>query len=491
MITRFQKKQSKIIKNWDNKLRTLWTKKDLIEATNAIDPSLNFMNKIIGISGISIDNRTIKPGDLFIAFKGNKFDGHDFVKSAISKGAGGIIVSDLKLAKKYNGLLVNNTNKALLNIAKFGRNRFKGTTIALTGSSGKTSTKHLLSSSLKTYGTTHSTQGNNNNIIGLALTLSRLNPDYKYCVLELGINNIGEMEELTKLALPDIALITNVTNSHIQNFKNEKEIARAKSKIFLGLNKHGIVILNSDNIWSEFLIKEAKKINANIHLFGHAKNSNTFISNIIQVKNGATVCFDDKQDWHLNYLNTTQALNAIATIAVIKELKLNLISALATISEMSPVSGRGNNITIKFKDNKKTFIIDDSYNANPDSMNSALNNFQNMKNKFKNYETILIIGDMLELGDSSNELHFKLVPIIKKIKPNILITLGVYTSKICKELCSSINCYPYHSIDRLLIDIKKHLRPTQIILIKGSHGTNLWKLPPILKQNIQEEYNAA
>ena len=491
MITRFQKKQSKIIKNWDNKLRTLWTKKDLIEATNAIDPSLNFMNKIIGASGISIDDRTIKPGDLFIAFKGNKFDGHDFVKSAISKGAGGIIVSDLKLAKKYNGLLVNDTNKALLNIAKFGRNRFKGTTIALTGSSGKTSTKHLLSSALKTYGTTHSTQGNNNNIIGLALTLSRLNPDYKYCVLELGINNIGEMEELTKLALPDIALITNVTNSHIQNFKNEKEIASAKSKIFLGLNKNGIVVLNSDNVWSEFLIKEAKKINANIHLFGHSKKSNTFISNIIQVRNGATVCFDNKQDWHLNYLNTTQALNAIATIAVIKELKLNLINALTTISEMSPISGRGNNITIKFKDNKKTFIIDDSYNANPDSMNSALNNFQNMKNKFKNYETILIIGDMLELGDSSNELHFKLVPIIKKIKPNILITLGVYTSKICKELCSSINCYPYLSIDRLLIDIKKHLRPTQIILIKGSHGTNLWKLPPILKQNIQEEYNAA
>ena len=491
MTTRFLKKQSKILKNWNNKLKTLWTKTDLIEATNAIDPSLNFMNKIIGISGISIDDRTIKPGDLFIAFKGNKFNGHDFVKSAISKGAGGIIVSDPKLAKKYNGLLVNDTNKALLNIAKFGRNRFKGTTIALTGSSGKTSTKHLLSSSLKTYGATHSTQGNNNNIIGLALTLSRLNPNYKYCVLELGINNVGEMEELTKLALPDIALITNVTNSHIQNFKNEEEIASAKSKIFLGLNRNGIVILNSDNVWSEFLIKEAKKINANIHLFGHAKNSNTLISNIIQVKNGTTVCFDDKQDLHLNYLNATQALNAIATIAVIKELKLNLINALTTISNMSPISGRGDKITLKFKDNKKTFIIDDSYNANPDSMNSALTNFQNMKNKFKNYEIILIIGDMLELGDSSNELHFKLIPKIKKLKPNILITLGAYTSKICKELSSSINCYPYLSIDKLLIDMKKHLRPTQIILIKGSHGTNLWKLPLILKQNIQEEYNAA
>ena len=267
------------------------------------------------------------------------------------------------------------------------------------------------------------------------------------------------------------------------------DVACGKGRHSIIIEKLGYNVLGID--LSKNSIKEAKKINANIHLFGHAKNSNTFISNIIQVKNGATVCFDDKQDWHLNYLNTTQALNAIATIAVIKELKLNLINALATISEMSPISGRGNNITIKFKDNKKTFIIDDSYNANPDSMNSALNNFQIMKNKFKNYETILIIGDMLELGDSSNELHFKLVPIIKKIKPNILITLGVYTSKICKELCSSINCYPYLSIDRLLTDIKKHLRPTQIILIKGSHGTNLWKLPPILKQNIQEEYNAA
>ena len=215
-------------------MKALWTKQDLIAATNAIDPSLNFLNKISGISGISIDDRTIQPGDLFIAFKGDKFDGHDFVQSAITKGASGEIVSDLKLAKKYKGLLVNNTNKALISIAKFSRNRFKGTTIALTGSSGKTSTKHLLSSSLKIYGKTHSTKDNNNNIIGLALTLSRLEPDCKYCVLELGINNIGEMEKLTKLALPNIALITNVTNSHIQNFRNEEEIAYAKSKIFLG-----------------------------------------------------------------------------------------------------------------------------------------------------------------------------------------------------------------------------------------------------------------
>ena len=472
-------------------MRTLWTKKDLMAATNAIDPTLNFLNKFNGVSGISIDDRTVQPGELFIALKGDKFDGHDFIKSAIKKGAGGVLVSNIQLAKQYDGLLVDDTNKALKNIAKFGRNRFKGITIALTGSSGKTSTKHLLSCSLKTYGSTHFTQENNNNIIGLSLTLSRLDPDTKYCILELGINNVGEMEELTKLALPNIALITNVTNSHIQNFKDEEEIAYAKSKIFLGLNKNGTVILNSDNVWSDFLIKKAKEINAKIHLYGHSKNSNTNIIKITHEKEGATICFDNKKDWHLHYLNTTQALNAIATIAVIKELELDLENTLRTISEVKPLPGRGEKITINFKDNKKTFVIDDSYNANPDSMNASLYNFHNIKDQLDNYETILIIGDMLELGESSTELHLKLIPIIKKINPNVLITLGFYTANICKKICSSINCYPYISVDDLLTKIKKYLRPTQVILIKGSHGTGLWQLVPILKKSIQEKYNAA
>ena len=155
-------------------MNPLWTKKDLMLATNASDPSSYFLEKVNGILGISIDDRTIKKGDLFIAIIGNKFDGHDFIENAIKKGAYGIMVSDKKLAEKYNGILVKDTKKALKQMAKFSRYRFKGTTIALTGSSGKTSTNHLLSSSLKKFGKTHHTQGNNNNLTGLTLTLSRL-----------------------------------------------------------------------------------------------------------------------------------------------------------------------------------------------------------------------------------------------------------------------------------------------------------------------------
>ena len=207
-------------------MKNLWSKKELILATNGLDPSLNFLKNTDGVFGISIDDRTLKKGDLFIALKGNKFDGHEFIKSAMSKGAAGLIVSDTKLAKEYGALLVKNTSDALIRIGKFARDRFEGITIALTGSSGKTSTNHILSSSLKQYGPTHNTQGNNNNIIGVSLTLSRLPSNFKYCVLELGMNNPGEIKRLTKIVKPDVALITNVSNSHFQNFKNEEEILK-------------------------------------------------------------------------------------------------------------------------------------------------------------------------------------------------------------------------------------------------------------------------
>merc|ERR1711965_867946 len=293
------------------------------------------------IWGVSIDDRTIKKGDLFIALKGDNFDGHDFIESAIRKGADGIIVSDKKLANKYQALLVKDTRIALKQIAKFSRRRFKGTTIALTGSSGKTSTKHILSNSLKNFGKVHYTFGNNNNIIGLSLTLSRLYDDYNYCVLELGMNNTGEIRELTEIAKPDIALITNVSNSHIENFKNEKEIAAAKIEIFLGLNKNGIAVINSDNLWSEYLIKKANKASAKIHLFGHSKVSNTKITKLIDDKEGSTISYDNTKNWHLKNLNTTQAINAIATISVIKELKLCHAICEKIISNIRPLSGRG------------------------------------------------------------------------------------------------------------------------------------------------------
>ena len=469
----------------------LWTKQDLMSACKASDPTGNFLNNFENIHGISIDERTIKKGELFIALIGENFDGHNFIESAISKGACGVLVSNITMAIKYNGLLVDNTEKALINLGKFARNRFKGITIGITGSSGKTSTNYFLSNALNQFGKTHKTFGNNNNIIGLSLTLSRLPHDFNFCVLELGMNNSGEIRELSKIAKPNIAVITNVSNSHIQNFKNEKEIAKAKSEIFSGLKKNGIAIINSDNIWKDFLITEAKKFDAKIHLFGHSKISNTRIINLVDEKEGSTIFYDKIEDWHLKYLNSTQAENVIATISVIKELKLPTEKITKVISNLKPLSGRGEKLIINFNCNKKTIIIDDSYNANPASMKAALKNFNNLRLKHCDLEVVVIIGDMLELGKSSTEIHLDLVPILKNINPNLLLTVGKYTKKINDQLKLTINCHSYFEINLLIRDIRQFIKPNQIVLLKGSNGTGLWKLVPIFKNIIQENTNAA
>ncbi len=469
----------------------LWTKKDLMSASKASDPTLNFLNNSENIHGISIDDRTIKKGELFIALIGENFDGHDFIETAISKGACGVLVSNIGLAKKYNGLFVNDTKEALINIGKFARNRFNGITVGITGSSGKTSTNYFLSNALNQFGKTHKTFRNNNNLIGLSLTLSRLPHDFNFCVLELGMNNSGEIRKLTNIAKPNIAVITNVSNSHIQNFKNEKEIAKAKSEIFLGLEKYGVAIINSDNAWKDFLITEAKKVNAKIHLFGCSEDSNTQIIKLVAEKEGSTVCYDKIKNWHLKHLNTTQAENVIASISVIKELKLPTSKVAKVISNLKPLSGRGEKLIINFDNKERTIIIDDSYNANPSSMKAALYNFNNLKIQHPKFEAVVIIGDMLELGNSATKMHLSLVPILNSINPNLVLTLGKYTKNIKKKLNLTIKCHSYDEINELIKDIKQFIRPNQIVLLKGSNGTGLWKLIPIFRNIIQENANAA
>ena len=161
------------------------------------------------------------------------------------------------------------------------------------------------------------------------------------------------------------------------------------------------------------------------------------------------------------------------------------------ISDLKPLSGRGEILTINFSKNEKTFIIDDSYNANPASMKAALHNFNKLKLKLHKFETVIIIGDMLELGKHSTKKHLELIPILLKINPDLLLTLGNDTKKINDNLKLTLNCYSYYQIDELIIDIKQFIKPNQIILLKGSNGTGLWRLVSIFKDIIQENANAA
>ena len=245
----------------------LWGKEELLNSTKGIDISSKFLIKK-KVEGISIDTRSLKKNDLFIALKGPNFDGHNFVDIAMSKGASGIIVSNMEIAKKYNGLLVKNTLMAIENLAKYSRKRFKGNVIAITGSNGKTSTKDMALCILKQYGATHATKYNNNNKLGVCLTLTRLNRKYQNCVLELGMNHRNELKEMSMIAQPNYIIITNVSSNHIENFKSEKQIALAKSEIFFGMKYNGYIILNSEDKWCNFLRKIALNYSTNILRFG-------------------------------------------------------------------------------------------------------------------------------------------------------------------------------------------------------------------------------
>ena len=232
-------------------------------------------------------------------------------------------------------------------------------------------------------------------------------------------------------------------------------------------------------------------MSAKIHLFGHSKYANTKITRLIDKKEGSTISYDDIKNWHLKYLNTTQAKNAIAAISVIKELKLCTTTSAKVISHIKPLSGRGEKLIINFGQKYKTYVIDDSYNANPDSMKAALSNFYKTKSKFDTYKTVLIIGDMLELGQNAKEMHLELIPIIKKINPDLLITIGAYTKKISDKLDIQINCSSFLTMPPLLKKATQFIKPNQLILIKGSNGTGLWKLIPIFKNLNQEKSNVA
>ena len=214
----------------------LWTKHELISASKGKDLTTKFLNNK-KIMGISIDTRSIEQNDLFIALKGNNYDGHDFLEEVLQKGASGIVVSCKESALRHNGLFVNNTKTALINFAKFSRNRFKGKIIGITGSNGKTTTKDMAKIIFNEFGKTFATPGNNNNLIGLSLSLMKLPYNCHYCILELGMSKKNELKKLSLIANPDLIIISNVSNNHLENFKSEEDIALAKSEIFNGLKK--------------------------------------------------------------------------------------------------------------------------------------------------------------------------------------------------------------------------------------------------------------
>ena len=451
----------------------IWTAQEAQKATGC---------KLLGeqnweAMSICIDSRLAKKGDLFVALKGTKTDGHDYIREAFLKGAAAIMVerAPQNFSQFSPMMQVENCIDALYSMALFRRIQSTAKIIAVTGSVGKTSTKDMLNIAFANFGLTHYSFGNNNNEIGAPLSLARMPQDAEYGIFELGMNHPGEIAPLSKLIRPSIAVITTVAEVHIENFKSMQDVAAAKSEIFEGMDKEGTAILNADNEFYEFLFRKARARKLRTISFGEAENADVRLlehkdklkkSFVLASIAGREIGFD------ISARGKHMALNALAALAAVHAAGLNIEEAAASLSAFSASAGRGQISHITLGD-KNITLLDDSYNASPLSMRTALENLGAIETKGRR---VAVIGDMLELGDKSLSLHLALESDILRNQIDKVYTVGENFGKLLERLPKKTQGQAFATVDEVIQTLQSELKNDDVVLIKSSHGTGLYKL---------------
>ncbi|WP_349967340.1 UDP-N-acetylmuramoyl-tripeptide--D-alanyl-D-alanine ligase [Wolbachia endosymbiont of Armadillidium arcangelii] len=439
-----------------------WNTNNIIDATGGRD--INGCNWIHNLN-ISADTRSIKKGDLFIALKGRNFDGHNFLHEAFLKGAAAAVVSEDKY-RNFPLIVVQDTLKALHNIASYYiRNVLvNAKVITITGSVGKTTTKDMLHTVLSQYGVSHANEGNLNNNIGLPFTILKAPKNCQYLILEMGMNRAGEIKELSKISNPDIAVITNIEPAHVENFSSLFDVAQAKLEILYGTKNNGTLVLNRDNKYYDYLSSCA---NRNVISLGKDKNAEVCLLDIIRN--------DDRLNLKIR-LNNNQTINCnlrvqgehfayslLAVAAVVQSLRLDLSKLPLALKNFSVAKGRGNIHKVKYN-RKYIHLIDDSYNASPASMKTAIKTLSTYSNQRK----VALLGDMLELGDKSIEFHTDLVKIVTENNIDKIYTVGKFMLELHELLPDNIRGTHFNDSNQLKSDLANIIQNNDAILVKGS-----------------------
>lgn len=448
----------------------LWTSDEISSYTNGN------VKTPFSATGISIDTRTLQKGDLYIALKGDNNDGHVYTSEAFENGASGVIISDTKSVQLNDpAVCVSDTNIALYDLARGARERAKNLeSIAITGSVGKTGTKEMLAHVLRHFGNTHATQGNLNNHFGLPLTLARMSQNTQFGVFEMGMNHAGEITPLSQLAKPKISIITWIAPAHIEFFDGIEGIAKAKAEIFEGMSAGSVAILPFDNSQFSILLAEARtKGISTILSFGTNKNADAYIISTKETDNGNHITasiMGEKITFLLPQIGAHHAINAISVLLCVRALEQDLNQAAKVLADFKPVVGRGNIISLPFN-SKKIRIIDETYNASPEAMKAAITVLGTIKNE-KNGRRIAILGDMLELGSQSDKLHESLAEIIMKQPIDLVLCCGQFMQSLAGALPSN-KVFHFKDSKALSNKIEKLIQPNDLLMIKGSHGSQM------------------
>lgn len=457
----------------------LWSKEELITALGS-EILHHQLNNDLLIDEVVIDSRKTPKSGLFIALKGDINDAHKFLKQSFDNGCKTLIIEDDSFVKNIpssNFILVKSTFKALDQLAKFSRSRSSAKIIAITGSVGKTSVKEMLKTAFSAYGKTFATQGNLNNHIGLPLSLANFAADCKFGIFEMGMNHLGEIEPLSKLAKPDLAIITNVEPVHIEYFKDEEEIALAKSEIFSGLTDDGKILLNRDNRHFSFL-KNAAGSNDVFSFGSHADSNYKLKSYEITAINSSRIEAINKNSEEFDYKipssNKITVFNSLIAFSALDLLTKDAQIGLNALKTIKETPGRGLISECEI-DGKKITIIDDSYNASLPSIKAGLEYAGELKLALGKKRVIAALGDMLELGEKSLELHKKIADYLKQYQIDFAILIGDKMPIIAKNLPE--NSYiTFTDSSSASLAIKELLQGGEILYIKGSRGMKMEKI---------------
>lgn len=437
------------------------------------DPNLILQN-------FSKDTRTLQKGDIYIGIKGENIDGNKFYEEAFKKNASCCILDnvdniDLKKYQDKTIIKVDDTIKCLQQLALYKRNLYNIPVIAITGSVGKTSTKDIVYEVVNKKYKTLKTEGNYNNHIGLPLTILRLK-DEEALVLEMGMNHLNEIKLLSKIAKPTIAIITNIGTSHIGNLGSRENILKAKLEILEGLTENGILIINNDNDLLHNYLSQLNKQYKTITI-GLNNKSDIMASSIKEYPFNSKFTINNKE-FEINVGGLPFIYNSLIAYATGTALNIESTKIKEAIYNFKLSSHRLEKIINK----KGVTIIDDTYNANIDSMLSAINILGKVKNKRK----IALLADMLELGEYSEKLHRQVGKSIVENKIDILITVGPLSNKYIKEEAiknnfATKNIYSFNSYNETYNFLDKLLTSKDIILLKGSNSMNIVKIVEKIK----------
>ncbi len=451
------------------------------------------------LSLVEIDSRKVKKGSLFIAIKGDKFDGHDFILDALKKGAAAVVIDSRKL-KKFSFLeipviSVDDTIKAYGEIAKIWRNKLSAKVISITGSNGKTTVKEMVSTLLAEKYKVVKTEANNNNHIGVPLTILNANDKCEALVLEQGTNHLGEIPYSAKISQPDYSLITNIGDAHLEYLKSKEGIFKEKSALYYETEKrNGIVFLNMDD---PIIRKNAKKFARKVtygfkgtvdvkgKILGYTDDGKTYIqikSKLLQKLKTKALSLEESLgeavDTVLPVYGESNAKNFLAASAIALKLGMNGKEIIRGAQKFQPLHGR-----LDVKKFKNAIVIDDTYNASPASVQSAIE----LVKKIKTFKSkLIVLGDIYELGKKSPKFHKDLSNLFSPDKKLTVLTTGLLMKNLHKELRKKkVRSIHFYLREALSLYLQYEEIDNSVILVKGSRGMKMEDFVNILEKRFE------